>query len=192
MEHELTKKQNHMLQYIERHCEANGYPPTITEIGSYFRITIGTVQDHLEALRRKGYLKQHPNKARGLELVHKPDQIPIYGRVIAGNPVLAEEHVEGMLDGVRHQSNTRFALRVHGDSMIDAGIHAGDIVIVKKQKTAENGDIVVALLEHETTIKRYRIKNNRHVLEPANPDYPVISGTEFEIIGKVIELRRIF
>jgi repressor LexA len=192
MEHDLTKKQNQMLQFIERHCESNGYPPTILEIGGYFKITIGTVQDHLEALRRKGYLKQRPKTARGLELVHKPDQIPVYGRVAAGHPVFAEEHVEGMLEGVRGRSGELFALRVHGESMIGAGIHEGDIVIVKKQKTAENGDIVVALLGMETTIKRYRAKNNQHVLEPANPDYPVISDIEFEIIGKVIELRRVF
>ncbi len=188
----LTRKQERILRFIERHLDAHDYPPTITEIGLNFGITTGTVQDHLYALKQKGYLNHRPNKARGIGLVKKHNEIPIYGRVVAGHPVFAEEQIEGSLKGVTRGSGDLFALRVHGDSMIEAGIREGDIIIVKRQQTADKGDIVIALLNGETTVKRYRVIRGKHCLEPANPRYPVIEGTDFEIIGKVIELRRTY
>ena len=188
----LTRKQERILRFIERHLDAHDYPPTITEIGLHFGITTGTVQDHLYALKQKGYLNHRPNKARGIELVNKHNEIPIYGRVVAGHPVFAEEQIEGSLKGVSRSSGDIFALRVHGDSMIEAGIREGDVIIVKRQQTAVSGDIVVALLNGETTVKWYRVNKGKHCLEAANPRYPVIDGKTFEILGKVTELRRTY
>lgn len=192
MEKILTKKQERILRFIERHVESHQCPPTITEIGENFGITIGTVQDHLSALKHKGFLNHRPNKARGIGLIRRSDEIPVYGRVIAGSPVFAEEHIEGTLERTRKQDGDVFALRVHGESMIEAGIREGDIIIVKRQQTADNGNIVVALLNGETTVKRYRVIRGKHCLEPANPGYQVIEGKDFEIIGIVTELRRMY
>ncbi len=192
MKNELTKKQGQILQFIGRYLESHGFPPTILEIGAAFHITVGAVQDHLAALKRKGHLTQQAGKARGFGLSRQPDQVMIYGRVVAGNPLLSEENIEGTLDGVSCLGRDIFALRVFGDSMTGAGIREGDFVIVKKQSSADNGDIVVALVDGEATVRRYRIRKGRKRLEPENPNYHAVERHDFEIIGKVTELRRMY
>jgi len=134
-------------------------------------------------------LTQKPNKARGFELAAKVHEIPIYGRVAAGHPVFAVENIEGYVSNSFDRKRNVFALRVTGDSMIDAGIMEGDVVLVKKQTTGEDKDIVIAMVGDEATVKRFRKKGSRLYLEPANIHYPVIKEP-FEIIGKVVELRR--
>ncbi len=190
MPSKLTEKQEKILRFIEEFTGEHSCPPTITEIAERFEISIGTVQDHLEALKRKNFLRQKPNKARGFELVHRSSGIPIYGRVAAGQPIFAAENIEGDWNERDKGTSGYFALRVVGDSMIEAGIFEGDVIKVKKQKTADDRDIVVALIGEEATVKRFRKKHGKTYLEPANAHYPAIRDVAFEILGKVVELRR--
>jgi repressor LexA len=188
---ELTKKQETILRYIQEFIADNGYPPTIREMAERFQVHIKAVQDHISALKAKGVLTHQANKARGFELATRVREIPIYGRVAAGHPIFAVENIEGYVNDSHDRKRNVFALRVTGDSMIDAGIVEGDIVLVRKQSTAEDKDIVIAMVGEEATVKRFRKKSGRLFLEPANVNYAVIREP-FEIIGKVIELRRAF
>ncbi len=185
----LSKKQEDVLKFIEGYAAENGIAPTIREIGGHFDIQVKAVQDHISAIESKGYLKIIPKKRRGMEILSPSPDIPIYGRVAAGKPILAFENIEGYVPGSSERNTGHFALRVKGDSMIEAGIMEDDIVIVMKQNTARDKDIVIAMLGDEATVKRYRLKQGKQSLEPANPKYETIH-TEFEIIGKVIESRR--
>lgn len=199
-----TKKQQKILDFIEKHRIEHTYPPTLKEIGDRFDITIGTVQDHVSALQRKGYLERRKDIARGFKVVKSSEEknfermksnvnlIPLYGNVAAGEPIFASDNVQGY---VSMEKNSRghqihFALRVKGDSMTDSGIYDGDIVIVRKQDSAEDGDIVIALIEDEATVKTLRNKRIKAYLEASNSKYKSIMNKPFQIIGKVIELRR--
>ncbi len=209
MKKELTARQQEILNFIQDFIDENNYPPTYREIGAKFNIasTFG-VKRHIDALIKKGYLISGNNTSRTLSLVNQGPksgsskvaedflEIPLIGRVAAGYPVLAEENVEGYLsvgkDLIRKGSEL-FGLKVRGDSMIEAGILENDIVIVSIQKYAENGDIVVALLEGESTLKRFKKDNEGIKLIPENKEYPVIAINnyeEFSIIGKVVGLFR--
>ncbi len=210
MKKELTERQREILQFIENFIEENNYPPTYREIGAKFNIssTFG-VKRHIDALVKKGYLISGNNTSRTLSLVNSPQksenvanytdnvvEIPLIGRVAAGYPVLAEENVEGTLTVSKSligNSGEHFGLKVRGDSMIEAGILENDVVIVSIQKIARNGDIVVAMLDGETTLKRFE-KNSAEIrLIPENRNYPVIrvnKSNEFSIIGKVVGLFR--
>ncbi len=182
----LTKRQAQTLEYIRQSIEERGYPPTLREIGEYMGIrSTNGVNDHLRALERKGYLRREDMKSRALRLVHAAPEaeaapvaddgqtrdIPILGRVAAGLPLLAEEHI---LDTVRvDQSMVRgnhnvFGLRVQGDSMIEAGILSGDYIFVRQQSTAERGQIVVALIGEEATVKYYYPEKDYIRFQPAN------------------------
>ncbi|MCB0833737.1 MAG: transcriptional repressor LexA, partial [Bacteroidetes bacterium] len=183
MKSELTEKQQRILDFIDQFIVDHGYPPTIMEMAERFKVTIGTIQDHIEALKRKSYLRQRPNKARGFELAFKSQGIPIYGRVAAGRPIFAVENILGYL-GEDKNDHEVFALKVVGDSMVDAGIVEGDVLKVRKQQTADDKDIVIALLGDEVTVKRFRRKYGKQYLEPANPAYAVIKDVSFEILGK--------
>jgi len=191
MNSELTPKQERIFQFIQEYVEENHLPPSLREIGKRFGLAVGTVQDQVEAIRRKGFLSKEGARARGLKLSWAAGQIPILGRVHAGPLHAAIENVEGHLPGGQHLSPRRhFALRVRGDSMIEAGILEGDMVIVRQQETAEEGDIVVAQVEDEATVKRFRRKDGRPFLEPANPNYSPIKDVPFQIVGVVVEVRR--
>ncbi len=208
---ELTPLQERVLDHIAR-AAAAGRPPTIREIGAAFgwRST-GTVRDHLRALVAKGALRWDHGRARGLVPARSgarisglevPAQssgardpgIPILGRVAAGRPLLAEENLEGHLDipgAVAAGRPGLFALRVQGDSMRDAGILDGDAVVVRKQETARSGEIVVARVGGEATVKRLRHAGRRAFLDPANPAYmPIPVGGETRILGRVIGVWR--
>lgn len=191
MNNELTPKQSAILDFIQSFVDECQRSPSLREIGKHFDLSVGTVQDQVEALRRKGVLEKENMISRGLKLATGLGEIPILGRVHAGPLHLALENVEGHLPASRGMSpSMHFALKVRGDSMIDAGILEGDRIIVRMQPVANEGDIVVARVDDETTVKRYRTRNGKKTLEPANPRYQPIVDTPFEIIGVVVELRR--
>ncbi len=183
----LTKRQDEIYQYVLQCIRNNGIPPTFREIAERFSINIKAVQDHMAAIEAKGYMKVKPNTARGFEPVTRG--IPLYGKVAAGRPIFAVENIEGYVQESYKKSEGLFALKVTGDSMINAGIFEKDIVIVHKQNTAEDQDIVIALLGDEVTVKRFRKKRGKIFLEAANEKYAPIEK-EFTVIGKVIESRR--
>ena len=214
MKNELTARQEEILNFIRQFREENGYPPTLREIGKKFDIssTFG-VKRHLDALVKKGYLNIESNASRGISfqknvdsefnnatsLIEKENdfnKIPILGRVAAGSPVLAIENIEGnvVIDpSFMKKSEDSFALRIKGDSMINAGIFEGDLVIVSPKKDAANGDIIVAMINDEATVKTYENKQNKIRLIPENEKYSPIeisNLSEFSIIGKVIGVLR--
>lgn len=186
----LTPKQQLILEFIQTTIETDHRPPSLREIGREFDLSVGTVQDQVEALRRKGFLTKDETKARGLRLPMGIQQIPIVGRVHAGALHAAIEDVEGYIPvGNTLAPSQHFALRVRGDSMIDAGILEGDTVIVRLQAVADPGDIVVARVDDEATVKYLRRNGLELFLEPANPRYNIIKGP-FSILGVVVEVRR--
>ena len=207
MKNTLTDRQKDILNFIEQFRNENGYPPTLREIGKRFEIssTFG-VKRHLDALVKKGYIAVESNASRGISyLRHEFDntavkviasediftKIPIVGRVAAGTPILAIENIEGSLvidPSFLKKSGEHFALKVRGDSMIDAGIFDGDFVIVSSRKEALNGEIIVAMVGDEVTVKIYENKVNKVSLIPQNKNYSPIridSNSDFSILGKV-------
>ncbi len=207
MRPKLTDRQLHILDFIQLFVEENHYPPTYRQIGKEFNIasTFG-VKRHIDALVKKGYLKIESNSSRSISLVKNNNNVnpesnssitvPIIGRVAAGYPVLAEENIEGTFTidaSLIKSKNSIFALKTSGDSMTDAGILDGDLVLVSSQKNAKNGDIVVALIGDESTLKTYENKKGKTYLVPANKNYPVLDMTnkqDFSIIGKIIGVYR--
>lgn len=203
MKKHLTARQRHILEYIIRHIEQHGYPPTIREIAPPFGIkSLRGVTVHLDALERKGYIRRG-RTSRSIQVLRIPEhntaetlvKLPLVGTTAAGTPRLAFEHIETEIAipvFIAGNSDGTFLLRVKGDSMVDAHIVDGDLVIVKPQQYAENGDLVVALLGEEATVKRLRVEDGRMVLMPANPMYDpiLLEDTDVRIIGKVIGVLR--
>jgi len=198
----LTARQKEIYDFLLKAIREKGYAPSIPEIGAKFKITsTNGVSDHLKALEKKGYIRRVGKRAIDvLSTLGKPmlaavREISILGRVPAGKPFLSEENVEGFLTITNDMGSGKlFALQVKGDSMIDAGILEGDRVIVKQQGTAENGEIVCALIEGEATLKRFYKKNGVITLKAENEKYPpiTVSQGEFRILGRVIGLQRKF
>ena len=194
---ELTSKQKQVLKFIYESIRFNHLPPTIREIAQKFEFnSTGTVRDYLKALIKKGYIRIAANKSRAIELIRENlFSIPILGRVQAGLPTLAIEEIEGYLnlDSIVFSDESTFALRVKGDSMIEAGILPDDMVLVKKQSVAQTGETVVALINDEATVKRLKKNGGSYFLEPANPRYkPIKVDEQVSIIGKVISVIRRF
>jgi repressor LexA len=197
----LTKKQEQILQYVLDYVQKEGYPPSIREIGRDFGIgSLRGVTVHLDALERKGYISRS-NTPRSIKIVHPDYQrenhatlLPILGNIAAGTPIQAQENVEEMLavpSGMLTNAKGAFLLRVKGDSMIDAGIHSDDLVVIRPQATANQGDIVAALLGDEATVKRIDFSPNGVKLLPANVNYqPIEIDEDSRIIGRVIGLIR--
>jgi len=210
----LTKRQEQTLDFIRRSIEERGYPPTLREIGEHMGIrSTNGVNDHLRALERKGYLRREDMKSRALKLVednahphlravsnNEDDllEVPVLGRVAAGLPLLAEENV---IDTVRVDrmlvkgGREIFGLRVTGDSMIDAGILSGDYIFVRKQATADRGDIVVALIGDEATVKYFYPERDYVRFQPANAKMApiLVRATDFKstmLLGKVVGVYR--
>lgn len=180
----LTERQERLLHVIETSVTKRGYVPTLQEMAQAMNISsLQGVKDHLTALERKGYLRRAPGRRRAIEVIQPivpiAGSVPILGRVAAGRPLLAVENREGALslDNSLLGTGRHFALQVQGDSMIEAGIQEGDYVIVRQQDAANPGDIVVALLGEEVTVKRLRKKGNALFLEAANPVYEPIPLT---------------
>jgi len=200
----LTKRQAEILNFIKTHIQYSGFPPTISEIQGQFSFkSPNAVQEHLKALVRKGQIRRNPNQWRGLELIvsnknrneaatHSTVSVPLIGRVAAGLPVLADENFEGTISVDRSlvgRATRLFALHVRGESMIKAGIYDGDIAVAQQQSVADHGDIVIALLGEEATVKRFYRKNKVIILQPENDTMQpmrISEGSDFKILGKVI------
>ena len=182
-----TSNKSHLIvDFVEQFTQENGYAPSIREIGAAVGLSsTASVSYHLQKLQAEGLLRSANGKGskRSVVTSQRPGQIPVVGVVTAGMPILAVENQEGTMswDG----EAGCFALRVRGDSMINAGILSGDKVVVRPQQTAYDGQIVVARIEDEATVKRLSLKNGEIWLLPENPDYPPIDGSNAEIIGIV-------
>lgn len=215
----LTARQREIFNYIQSRIK-EGYPPTIREIGSKFGFSEKAAHDHLNALEKKKYIDREEGKPRAISILKEADpkletskwlegqnanpalvdiqrdiiEIPIFGRVAAGTPLLASQNIEGTLPIPTRMVNNHecFALRIIGSSMVGAGILEGDFVIVRRQANADPGDIVVALVDDEATVKRFFIDGEQVRLQPENPTIePTIFNTnDVMILGKVIGLHR--
>jgi repressor LexA len=205
----LTKKQNWVLQAITQKINGNGIPPTLEELREDLGMgSKNAVLSHLEALVKKGYIERS-NKARDIRVLKRVErerafdrnlevrheiEMPLIGTVAAGTPVLTEENIERFIYVPNYLVQSKqpcFALRVHGDSMMNAGIHDGDLVIVQSTQLANNGDIVVALIGNEVTVKRLIVKENQRYLKAENPVFSDIHPDEpWSLQGKVLALIR--
>lgn len=209
----LTTRQREVLEFVRQFMAKAGYPPTVREIGAHFGFVPRSIFDHLKALERKGYLRRTASKSRSLQLLDTAPvmasdsrlaargslsyrELPILGRVAAGLPLLSDQNLEGtsVVPGDWVNGDEAFLLKVQGDSMIGAHICPGDQALVRRQSTAENGDIVVALLNDEATIKRIFFRPDGVVLQPENPSVAPIQVKKgeksFQIVGKVVGILR--
>jgi len=196
----LTAKQQMILDFLKAQIRQNGYPPTVREICDAVGLSsTSTVHAHLETLERKGFIRRSPAKNRSTEILEdnfyntrEMVNVPIIGRVAAGVPIFAEENIEDTfpipLDYIKN--DTCFMLHVKGESMRDEGILDGDLVLVRQQLDANDGDIVIALLEDSATVKTFSRDGEFICLSPANPDFEPIRVRECDVIGKVIGLYR--
>jgi repressor LexA len=195
----LTQRQKQVLRGIHEIAQELGYPPTVREIGQRLGLSSScTVQRHLDALERKGFIRRNRTKARSVEIVRSDDpmllpprstRVPLLGTVTAGEPILAVQNIEEVYSlptDLVPKSGEAFMLRVKGDSMIRAGLFDGDLVLVRRQETADEGDVVVALIGEEATIKRFYRQNGKIRLQPENPTMDPIIVDDAAIIGKVM------
>lgn len=190
---DLTQKQQQVLTFLKKHAAQYGYPPTVREIGRQFGILWPAARGHLQALAKKGAIKLNPAVSRGIELLSSRSaegiSVPVAGRIRAGRPILAAQEVDAhiFVDKGLFRSEDLFSLKVTGDSMKDAGIFEGDYVIVKPQKTIKSGEIGIALVNDEATVKRIIIKGNKILLKPENSSMETVvySAEDVSIIGRV-------
>ena len=204
--HDLTERQRQILDLITRTVRDRGYPPSVREIGDAVGLSSpSTVHSHLSALERAGYLRRDPTKPRAIEVIDSGGSetaltrapvrdVPLVGRIAAGSPILAEEDIQEIypLPTELVGNDPVFMLDVRGDSMINAGIFDGDYVVVRRQPTANNGQIVAALgADEEATVKRLRRVEGRVVLEAENPEYaPMVFTEGVDILGVVVAVLR--
>jgi repressor LexA len=205
---DLTKRQQEIFDFIKRYSARYGYPPTVRDIGKAVGLaSSSTVHQHLANLEKIGLLRRDPSKPRAIELldravqgavqevrniVRPSDGLPLVGSVAAGQPVLAEENIEEYVVVPDHAGGERgeYLLRVRGDSMKNAAILEGDIVVVRPQETAEDGEIVVALVGEEATVKRYFRESDHVRLQPENETMEPIRSREVRVLGRVVGLMR--
>jgi repressor LexA len=204
MDPRLTERQQEVLGFIQEFSEAHGVPPTVREIGGRFHVTPRAAFDHLRALERKGYLRRRSTEGRSSRALtlavprSTAREVPILGRIAAGAPLLAEENREGALPldpaWIGGRGDDVFGLRVRGESMINAHIVEGDLVLVRRQDHAQSGDIVVALVDGEATVKRFGRDGRAVLLRPEHPTMAPLVIREGEkdvrILGKVVGLVR--
>lgn len=200
----LSPRQQAILDYIEKNVQEKGYPPSVREIGKAVGLaSSSTVHGHLSRLEKKGYIRRDPTKPRAIELLKQKDgtkikadsvMVPLVGKVTAGEPITAIENIEDYYPLPRKlvgDDQSAFLLSIQGDSMINAGILDGDYVVVRKQNTANNGDIVVAMTpEGEATVKRFYKENDHIRLQPENDQLEPIYLSDVTILGKVVSLIR--
>ncbi len=195
----ITKRQQEVLAFIKRFIGEHKFPPTMREISENFGISVKGAYDHVKAIEKKGYIHCNNNRSRTIEVIERngtPDstvvEIPILGNVAAGKPLFAEENLDGTIrlpsDTVK--SGRYFALFVRGDSMIDAGIIDGDLAVIREQPVAENGEIVVAMVDEAVTLKRFFKERNRVKLQAENRAYPPIFTQNVRVIGKLSHIMR--
>src|SRR5439155_8055951 len=196
----LTKRQREIADFIKQYAGKYGYPPTVREIGKAVGLaSSSTVHAHLANLEKYGILKRNPTKPRAIELLIDrakraiaPAGLPLVGQVAAGQPILAEENIEDYMQvpAVAGGEEGEYVLRISGDSMRGAGILEGDFVVVRRQESAKNGDIVVALVGDEATVKRY-FKEKDHVrLQPENDAIEPIRSSAVRVLGRVVGVLR--
>lgn len=199
---ELTKKERLVYDYIDKYIEDNGYPPTIRDICDNTGIkSTSTAHAYIGRLEEKGVIVRGAGKKRALNTISRSTgnvelKIPVLGRVTAGIPIFVIENFEGYVsfdpNGHRYRENELFALKVKGVSMIDAGILDGDIVIVRKSDSADNGDIVVAMIDDEATVKTFYRENGHFRLQPENSSLPPIIVDRLTILGQVVASLRYY
>lgn len=203
---DLTERQREILDYIKKEVTKKGYPPSVREIGEAVGLSSSSsVHAQLEKLEQLGYLRRDPTKPRAIEVLGSIGEwddykfkdminVPIVGTVTAGEPILADQNVQDYFPLPKNFTNSTevFMLKVRGDSMINAGIYDGDMVIVNQVSTASNGDIVVALLGEEATVKRFYKEHQQIRLQPENEKYEPIVSTDVQVLGRVIGLVRKF
>jgi repressor LexA len=208
---DLTKRQQEIFDFIRKYSAKYGYPPTVRDIGKAVGLaSSSTVHAHLANLEKIGLLRRDPSKPRAIELldrvdrvvggavesalrgIARPDSLPLLGSVAAGAPMLAEENIEDYVSvpEVAGGGDGQYLLRIRGDSMRDAGMLEGDFVVVRSQDTAQNGDIVVALLGEEATVKRFFRESDHIRLQPENATMEPIRSKEVKVLGRVVGLLR--
>jgi repressor LexA len=208
---DLTKRQQEIFDFIRKYSAKYGYPPTVRDIGKAVGLaSSSTVHAHLANLEKIGLLRRDPSKPRAIELldrvdrvvggavesalrgIARPDSLPLLGSVAAGAPMLAEENIEDYVSvpEVAGGGDGQYLLRIRGDSMRDAGMLEGDFVVVHSQDTAQNGDIVVALLGEEATVKRFFRESDHIRLQPENATMEPIRSKEVKVLGRVVGLLR--
>lgn len=196
---ELTQRQGEVLDYIKHYSRECHYPPTIREISEHFGISIRGAYDHVKALEKKHYLRSGTNRSRTIEVIGESTsdeeqtvEVPILGNVAAGVPLLAEENLEGTvrIPAAQLKSGNHFAMHVRGDSMQGVGIMDGDLAIIRQQPVANNGDIVVAMVDEAVTLKRFIKEKNRVRLQAENDAYPPIFTQSVRVVGKLAHLMR--
>src|SRR5579862_9623178 len=193
MEKPATERQQRILEVIRAFTAENGFPPSVREIGERVGLSSSsTIHAHLKTLERRGLLSRHATKPRALRTegpaVPETVVMPILGKVAAGVPITAQENIEGefvLPASFVHRGSGDFMLRVQGDSMVEAGILDGDLVVVRPQKVANNGEIVVAMLEGDATVKRFYKESGRFRLQPENQTMAPIYANDVDIVGRV-------
>lgn len=202
MVQELSQRQTAILDFIKSELRKKGYPPSVREIGDAVGLlSSSTVHGHLQTLEEKGYIRRDPTKPRAIEILdgstsEEPGKrvvhVPVLGRVTAGQPILAVENIEDTFPipaELVHEESV-FMLKVQGDSMIEAGILDGDLIVVRQQHTARNGEIVVAMIGEEATVKRFFKEKTLIRLQPENSGMDPIYSQDAKVIGKVIGVFR--
>jgi repressor LexA len=200
---DLTKRQQEIFEFIKRYSAGHGYPPTVRDIGKAVGLaSSSTVHAHLANLEKLGLLRRDPSKPRAIELLDRaveqvksivrPEGLPLVGHVAAGSPLLAEENIEEYVavPQLAGGDEGEYVLRVRGDSMIDAGILPDDYVVVRPQDTAADGDIVVALVGEEATVKRFFRESDHIRLQPENATMEPIRSRDVRVLGRVVGLFR--
>ena len=200
----ITDRQKEVLTFISAYTEENSYPPTVRDISNHFGISLRAVQDHILALQKKGFLSQSQIKARSIRVLSdcrdkEPEtfigKVPVLGTVAAGKPLLSEENLDGYVNLTEpfvRPGKSYFALRVRGQSMINAGILDGDLAVVEQSSTAQDGQIIVAVIDDAITLKRYYKESERIRLQPENPQFQAIYCTDVRIVGILSNIVRTY
>ena len=200
----ITDRQKEVLTFISTYTEENSYPPTVRDISNHFGISLRAVQDHILALQKKGFLSQSQKKARSIRVLSdcrekEPEtfigKVPLLGTVAAGKPLLSEENLDGYVNLTEpfvRPGKSYFALRVRGQSMINAGILDGDLAVVEQASTAQDGQIIVAVIDDAITLKRYYKEAERIRLQPENPNFQAIYCTDVRIVGILSNIVRTY
>ena len=201
---QITQVQKNVLNYIADFIDENAYPPTVREISEHFEKSIRAVQDNLVALQKKGYISLVQKKSRSIRILVDErqkdpklfvDKVPLLGTIAAGKPLLSEENLDGyvtLTEPFIRPGKSYFALRVRGQSMVNAGILEGDLAIVEQRSDVVDGQIVVAVLDDAITLKRYFKEQNRIRLQPENPAFNPIYCTDVRIVGILANLVRTY
>ena len=201
---QITERQKEILNFISDYQAENSYPPTVREIGDHFGVSIRAVQDHITAFQKKGFITQTQKKSRSIKVLvdeRQKDQgmfmekVPLIGTIAAGKPLLCEENYEGyvtLTEPFIRPGKNYFALHVRGQSMINAGILEGDLAIIEQTSTATDGQIVVAVIDDATTLKRYFKEPSRIRLQPENPAFHPIYCQDVRIVGILTNLVRTY